>query len=135
VNGIVHFSDEAGSIYALALDGELVWKTKISGGSWGTPTYKDDTIFFGSHDCHLYAFDIRNGKELWRFATSNLTKCYVAHPYEIFEATVKKPAPEEEEKEGEKYESEIGRVDVESEYSMKSEYVMKSEYKQESEYK
>ncbi|NIP40623.1 MAG: PQQ-binding-like beta-propeller repeat protein [Candidatus Aenigmarchaeota archaeon] len=134
VNGIVYVCEEAGNIYSLTPEGKVLWKAKLSETSWGTPAAYGDKIFFGCADCHLYVFDINNGKELWRFATSNLTKCYVPPPYEIFEATVKKTKSEEEEKE-EKYESEIGRADIESEYSMKSEYVMKSEYKQEGEYK
>jgi outer membrane protein assembly factor BamB len=34
-----------------------------------TPAVAGDTVYFGSHDGHLYAIDVATGAERWRFRT------------------------------------------------------------------
>ena len=44
---------------------QLIWSAK-AGGAMTSPILGDGTLFVGSDDGHLYAFDARTGADRWR---------------------------------------------------------------------
>lgn len=48
----------------------LLWKMKTNGPIVATPVINDQTVFVGSLDSSLYAFDLQTGKLRWSFPTS-----------------------------------------------------------------
>ncbi len=69
---ILLVASEDGNLYAYnAADGvELPWSPFVTGGKiWSTPAVLNSIAYFGSQDRHVYAVDLRNGEELWRFET------------------------------------------------------------------
>jgi len=49
----------------------LKWKFKTGDTVISSPTVSDGVIYFGSEDNHLYAIDIKTGKEKWKFETGD----------------------------------------------------------------
>jgi outer membrane protein assembly factor BamB len=47
----------------------LLWKMKTNGPIVATPVINDQTVFVGSLDSNLYAFDLQTGKLRWSFPT------------------------------------------------------------------
>ena len=63
---------EDGNLYAFnAANGdELAWSPFRTGDKiWSTPSVQNGVAYFGSHDHYVYAVDIRDGNELWRYQT------------------------------------------------------------------
>ena len=63
---------EDGNLYAFsAADGEeLPWSPFRTGGKiWSTPAIQNSIAYFGSQDHSVYAVDLRDGSELWRYQT------------------------------------------------------------------
>lgn len=53
-------------LYALNLDGKLLWKYETKQGVWVSPEIKDTTALLAGMDHYLYALDIKSGQELWK---------------------------------------------------------------------
>ncbi len=69
---ILLVASEDGNLYAYqaATGEELPWSPFATEGKiWSTPTVLNSIAYFGSQDHHIYAVDLRNGRELWRFKT------------------------------------------------------------------
>ena len=64
---VIYQGGRDGNLYALSLDGKLLWK--FATREIVVPVIcHDDRIYFGSGDQNLYCLDL-NGRELWRFQT------------------------------------------------------------------
>jgi len=63
----LYLSTRDGVLYALALDGKLLWKFARNEQVL-VPAIHDDRVYFGCEDHNLYCLDI-DGNELWRFGT------------------------------------------------------------------
>jgi outer membrane protein assembly factor BamB len=61
-----------GNIYALSLDGGLIWKNKIN-KRISHPNLKDTILYYGSDEIEgkQYAVSSRSGKVLWEFSTAS----------------------------------------------------------------
>ncbi len=46
---------------------ELLWNFKTEYEIKSSPVIADDKIFIGSNDGHVYALDLKSGKEIWKF--------------------------------------------------------------------
>ena len=69
---IVLVGSEDGGLYGFnaATGEELDWSPFLTGGKiWSTPAIFNGIAYIGSHDHFIYAFDLRDGRELWRFET------------------------------------------------------------------
>jgi outer membrane protein assembly factor BamB len=55
-----------GSLYALDLEGNLLWTFTAGEALWGRPATDGERIFIGSLDHHLYALDAASGQLLWK---------------------------------------------------------------------
>lgn len=66
-NGIYAPSSD-GSLYALNLNGQLMWTFETQEAIWATPTTNDECncIYIASMDRHIYAVDTTNGSQLWQ---------------------------------------------------------------------
>jgi len=63
---------EDGNLYAFdaASGTELSWSPFRTGGKlWSTPAIQNGIAYFGSHNHSVYAVDLRDGRELWRYET------------------------------------------------------------------
>ncbi len=63
---------EDGNLYAYqaATGDELPWSPFSTGGKiWSTPSVQNGIAYFGSQDHSVYAIDLRDGSELWRYET------------------------------------------------------------------
>ncbi len=74
-NGKVFFSSFDGHVYALDLQGKLVWKFKTVGHKYfpkgdvnGSPTVFNDKVFIGARDYNFYALDQEKGYCHWNKA-------------------------------------------------------------------
>jgi outer membrane protein assembly factor BamB len=47
----------------------LKWKFEAGGEVRSIPEVSDGVVYFGSFDHHLYALDVKTGKEKWKFQT------------------------------------------------------------------
>lgn len=53
--------------------GAVLWQTKLAGGVVATPALSNGTVFVGSKDQYLRAFDVTGGRTLWKwFAPAEL---------------------------------------------------------------
>ncbi|MBN2393264.1 MAG: PQQ-like beta-propeller repeat protein, partial [Anaerolineae bacterium] len=55
-------------LYALDLDGHIVWRLATDRRITATPVVVGGVVYASCHDHHLYALDAVTGKELWRHA-------------------------------------------------------------------
>ena len=61
-NGLVYFGDWNGKVWALdAQTGAVRWTHQIDGEVKGGLALDGDTVYVGSYDHHVYAFDAHNG--------------------------------------------------------------------------
>ena len=54
------------NLYALDLDGELLWSFNTEFEQWGTPLIDGDMLYLPSMDHSIYALDAGNGELLWK---------------------------------------------------------------------
>ena len=54
------------SVYALNLQGDLVYTFETGQVNWSTPVTDEDNVYFSSMDHHLYAYDLSNGELVWK---------------------------------------------------------------------
>lgn len=69
---IVIIGSEDGNLYGYrAADGaELDWSPFAAGDKiWSTPAVHNGIAYFGSQDRKVYAFDLREGRQLWQYET------------------------------------------------------------------
>lgn len=69
---IVLVASEDGNLYAFAAatGEELPWSPfRTEAKIWSTPTVQNGIAYFGSQDQNVYAVDLRDGSELWRYRT------------------------------------------------------------------
>ena len=72
---VVVVGSEDGSVYAFdAITGEERWKlpNPTGGEVWSTPLIRDQTVYFGSHDKHIYAVSLENGNQKWATPTGGV---------------------------------------------------------------
>ena len=63
---------EDGNLYAFdaGTGDELPWSPFRTGDKiWSTPVVQNGVAYFGSHDHFVYAVDLRDGRQLWRYET------------------------------------------------------------------
>jgi outer membrane protein assembly factor BamB len=66
--GNVYFGSYDFNVYKVNIHGSLVWKAATQGSIFGPVTLDaDGTLFVGSFDDHLYAFDSESGRAKWSF--------------------------------------------------------------------
>ncbi len=65
VDGMIYAPNGDGNLYALNMNGELVWKFTAKKALWSHPAGNGDTIYQASMDHFLYAIDMKSGKEKW----------------------------------------------------------------------
>jgi serine/threonine protein kinase len=63
----VYFGCESGDFYCYDLKGELKWRKKVKRGITSSAITVDGMIYFGSKDWTIYALEIENGWQVWRF--------------------------------------------------------------------
>ncbi len=131
----IYFGAGDGNFYCLDFDGKEIWRYRASFCIYTSAVVFNDTIFFNSMDCHLYALGADTGKEKWRFATSTLTISPLPPPFDSFKLEVSKSGLSEEPINKDKYKSKKREETVSlSDYQITSEYSSESEYKQKSDY-
>ena len=54
------------TLYAINLNGELVWKFRTKNLLWSTPLVMDGVVYLASMDHYVYALNAITGKELWK---------------------------------------------------------------------
>ena len=55
-------------------NGEVRWKYKTGQAVSASPLVTSDTVYIGSGDFKMYAFDLKNGTKKWEFAAARLIK-------------------------------------------------------------
>lgn len=55
-----------GSMYALDLNGKLLWKFETEKALWSKPVLEGNTLYLSSMDHNLYAVDATSGKQIWK---------------------------------------------------------------------
>jgi outer membrane protein assembly factor BamB len=68
--GMLFHASRDGNLYALTLDGRLIWKF-TNKEHLSTPVFFEDKIFTGSEDFNLYCISLQ-GKKLWSFKTESI---------------------------------------------------------------
>jgi outer membrane protein assembly factor BamB len=68
---VIYVGCKDNSLYALSLDGRLLWKFRTSGSVVSIPVAHKDVVYFGSYDNNLYAVSTE-GRLLWKFSTKNI---------------------------------------------------------------
>jgi serine/threonine-protein kinase len=75
-NGLLHFGDYGGGVYAVSADGAVAWQKTIPGHVLTdavlyqkSPT--ETVVLYGSSDGEVHAFDSASGSELWTFSTGD----------------------------------------------------------------
>lgn len=53
------------SLYALDMDGNLLWSFKADQSIWGTPVTDDELVYFGTLGSKVYALDVATGELAW----------------------------------------------------------------------
>jgi outer membrane protein assembly factor BamB len=119
-------------MYCISLEGKEIWRFRTDGYVYWAPAIWNNTVYFTSWDCHLYAVNADTGKELWRFTTSTTLKSTIPSAYEAWEAEIKKSfkGEDESEKGGYKFDAFTEQESFgEHFYTPHTEYKTKSEYK------
>ena len=71
--GIIYFGDKAEKINALSPNGTLIWRNSTDMWITCCPTLSEDgTLYVGSWDHYLYAFNKSTGERKWRFNTKGI---------------------------------------------------------------
>jgi outer membrane protein assembly factor BamB len=66
-HGLVLVGDWAHNVYAFtAATGNLRWHYHSGGEIKGALSLSGNRVFFGAYDTHVYALDVRTGKEIWK---------------------------------------------------------------------
>ena len=85
-DGILYVGSMDKNLYAInAETGELARKFPTKDMVTAAPAFKDGVLFFGSWDCCLYAITT-DGKEKWKFTTSNPNPSPVSMDPVVFES-------------------------------------------------
>ncbi len=132
--GLFLFVNGDGFLYALdSKTGKELWRFRTGTVNYHFPTVWEGKIYFSSWDCHIYAINLE-GKEIWRFASSNLGESEIPPTYGAWKMEIKKSGIDEETVEEEKYKEKKEESVSLSDYHVTSEYSTESEYKQKSDY-
>lgn len=66
-DGMVIVGDWSHDVYAFtAASGNLRWHFKSGGLVKGSISQSGNRVYFGAYDTHVYALDLRTGKQIWR---------------------------------------------------------------------
>lgn len=127
--GIVYTGSLDGIFYAIdEANGRDVWKFPTNGFIPARRlTIANDTIFFGSWDCNLYALSL-NGSVKWRFPTSLSYQTQFDVPQKIVPIEIIEQQDSVSQRKKKVYVSEFLEHGNRSEYSNKSVYTQKSQY-------
>jgi len=68
----VYFGSADSHVYTLKSNGELKWKLKTGGAVISTPAIRDDALYVGSWDHHMYSIERKTGRILWKFKTNSV---------------------------------------------------------------
>ena len=68
----MYFGSADSFVYAIRPDGRLMWKFKTHGAVISTPAIRNDAIYVGSWDHHIYSIEKDTGKLRWKFETKNV---------------------------------------------------------------
>lgn len=60
-----------GSVEAYSKDGKELWKVKVGGGVFSSPTYSKGILYVGAGDRNIYALSIKNGNVAWKFSADS----------------------------------------------------------------
>ncbi len=63
----VYFGCESGDFYCYDFRGEMKWRKKVKRAVTSSAIIFDGLIYFGSKDWTLYALEVENGWQVWRF--------------------------------------------------------------------
>lgn len=64
-DGTIFAPNSNGHLYALDLDGEILWEFETNATIWATPVLNENKLFVASQDHHLYAVNSRTGDMIW----------------------------------------------------------------------
>lgn len=70
VSGLVVVADHGGSISAVDLQGNIVWKYKMGFGSYCIPKIDESKVYVTSFDKFVYCLEVKTGKLVWKDQTS-----------------------------------------------------------------
>ena len=70
VGEIIYAPNTDGKLYALDLNGNLLWKENIGGALWAQPVSDGNILYITSLDHHLYAFDMQKKEVIWQLKLS-----------------------------------------------------------------
>lgn len=65
--GHVFVADRTGAVRAFTAGGQEIWKAYTSGPIYYPPVIAADRLVLGSADGHVYAFEARTGRLLWKY--------------------------------------------------------------------
>ena len=132
--GMFFFCNGDGFFYAVnAKSGKELWRYRTGSVNYHLPTLWNGKLYFSSWDCHVYAITLE-GKEVWRFTSSNTQESKLPPVYEAWKTEVKKTSTIEDSIPEDKYKSKKEQSVSLSDYHVTSEYTTTSEYKQKSDY-
>jgi outer membrane protein assembly factor BamB len=69
VDGTIYASNADGYLYALDLNGNVLWKYKTESLVWSNPLILDGVVYQGGMDHFIYAIDANNGNLIWKTDT------------------------------------------------------------------
>lgn len=65
VGDVIYAPNSNGTVYALSLDGEILWEFETDAAIWATPVYADGRLYVASQDHHLFAVNADTGDKIW----------------------------------------------------------------------
>lgn len=65
VNETIYAPNSDGNLYALNLNGNLLWQKEIGGALWAQPVSDGEMLYITSLDHNLYAFDLNKQSVAW----------------------------------------------------------------------
>lgn len=65
VEDTLYAPNSNGILYALDLDGEIIWEFETEAAIWATPVFADGRLYVASQDHHLYAVNANTGDLIW----------------------------------------------------------------------
>jgi eukaryotic-like serine/threonine-protein kinase len=66
VNKTILAPSADGTLYALSMDGKLMWKFTTGASVWATPVSDGTLVFVPSMDHYLYALNLSDGSQVWK---------------------------------------------------------------------